>query len=122
MKKLGKTQRLAVWFQTEILHGEVNWTSPQFRRLLNQCKYMMETMKLDEDLVKRAVELMVDRGVLPSSPNLTYLGVEETTQKSWLELAENPLLLAPPVYETNRLRDYLKQFDPQNPLLRELGA
>ena len=123
-RKVSPTQQLADWFWLTILGRDPTdrYINPDFRQLLSQSKYMLVTIRppMEMEVIKRAVLLMMERGEIPSSPNLVYLKNEPMTGKSWYELAKNPILLAPPIYETLRLKEFLSTFDPTNPVLGTL--
>ncbi len=125
-RKLGKPVQLALFFWKDILQNETDfWSAENYThrmRLLGQCKRMLSDGKMDLERIKRGLLLMIENAVMPKSPCSVYLMTEETTGLSFYDLAdrENIMKLAPPVYSTLELREFLRKFDPDSPLLVQI--
>jgi hypothetical protein len=70
-------------------------------------------MHLDLERVQTTLELMQISGITVKSPNAVYLIQEKTTGKTWYDFAENPMVLAPPAYDTLRFKWFMEKFGPE---------
>lgn len=117
---MSKVTELADRFWSEFQQKELTperFYQREYRALMAKFGYMIRKpnaakpgLGMDGDKIIQGLRMMKERGVSFDSPNAVYMFENREYGKTWFDIALEPMVVAPPIYEQNNLRWFKQEY------------